>query len=228
MEKAIIGKKLGMSQIFAADGTFIPVTVVEAGPCAVIQIKTDAKDGYNAVKVGFGDVKEKTANKAELGQYKQAGTAVKKYQRELRLDDCAKYAVGQEFKCDVFAVGDHVDVVGTTRGRGFTGTVQRWNTHIGPKAHGSGAHRIVGSMGANSDPSRVFKNKKMPGHYGTERVTIQNLEVVKVDAQRNILMIAGGVPGPRGSLLVISNTGKKVKSSKWFKAPSVAKAAAKK
>jgi len=226
MEKAIIGKKLGMSQIFAADGTFIPVTVVAAGPCSVIQIKTAAKDGYNAVKVGFGDIKEKTANKAALGQYKQAGVSPKKYQRELRLADCSKYQVGQDFKCDVFAVGDHVDVVGTTRGRGFTGTVQRWNTHIGPKAHGSGCHRVVGSMSANTDPARVFKNKVMPGHYGTERVTIQNLEVVRVDAARNILLISGGVPGPRNSLLVISNSIKKAKGSKWFKAPVAAPAKA--
>lgn len=227
MEKAIIGKKLGMSQIFAKDGTFIPVTVVEAGPCSVIQVKTTEKDGYSAVKVGFGAQKEKDANKAQIGQFKQAGISPKKYQREFRLADCSKYAVGQEIKCDIFAVGDHVDVVGTTRGRGFTGTVQRWNTHMGPKAHGSGAHRIVGAMAANSDPSRVFKNKKMPGQYGAERVTIQNLEVVRVDAARNIIMIAGGVPGPRNSLLVIANTCKKVRASRWFKAPVAPKAAKK-
>ncbi|HOB63623.1 MAG TPA: 50S ribosomal protein L3 [Clostridia bacterium] len=228
MEKAIIGRKLGMSQIFAQDGTFIPVTVIEAGPCSVVQVKTELKDGYNAIKVGFEDVKEVRLNKPLIGQYKQAGVAPKKVQREFRLADCSKYAVGQEIKCDIFAVGDHVDVTGTTRGRGFTGTVQRWNTHKGPMAHGSGAHRIVGSMSANTDPSRVFKNKKMPGQYGHERVTIQNLEVVKVDAARNIIMIAGGIPGPKNSLVVIANTCKKVKASKWFKAPATAKAAAKK
>lgn len=227
MEKAIIGKKLGMSQIFAKDGTFIPVTVVEAGPCSVIQVKTTEKDGYSAIKVGFGTQKDKDANKAQLGQFKQAGISPQKHQREFRLADCSKYAVGQEIKCDIFVVGDHVDVVGTTRGRGFTGTVQRWNTHMGPKSHGSGAHRIVGAMAANSTPSRVFKNKKMPGHYGAERVTIQNLEVVRVDAARNIIMIAGGVPGPRNSLLVISNTCKKVRASRWFKAPVAPKAAKK-
>lgn len=217
MKKAILGKKLGMSQIFTPDGTVIPVTVVEAGPCAVMQIKTQAKDGYDAVKVAFGDVKEARVNKPMLGQFKQAGIAPKKYVKEFRFEDCAAYTVGQEFKCDVFAVGDHVDVVGTTRGRGYTGTIQRWNTHCGPKAHGSGYHRGVGSLGANSSPSRVFKNKKMPGQYGHEQVTIQNLEIVKVDGARNIILIAGGIPGAKNSLVIVKDSVKKARGSKWIK-----------
>ena len=204
MNKAILGKKLGMSQIFTADGTMIPVTVVE-------------KDGYAAVKVGFGAVKEKNVNKPTAGQYKQAGVAPRKYMREFRFADCSSYAVGGEIKCDVFAAGDHVDVVGTSKGRGYTGTIQRWNTHCGPKAHGSGYHRGVGSLSANSSPSRVFKNKKMPGQYGHERVTVQNLEVVKVDAARNIILIAGGIPGPKDSLVIVKESFKKSRGSKWFK-----------
>ncbi|MBO8423882.1 MAG: 50S ribosomal protein L3 [Firmicutes bacterium] len=217
MNKAILGKKLGMSQIFTADGTMIPVTVVEAGPCCVVQVKTADKDGYDAVKVGFGSVKEKNVNKPTAGQYKQAGVAPRKYMREFRFADCSSYAVGGEIKCDVFAAGDHVDVVGTSKGRGYTGTIQRWNTHCGPKAHGSGYHRGVGSLSANSSPSRVFKNKKMPGQYGHERVTVQNLEVVKVDAARNIILIAGGIPGPKDSLVIVKESLKKSRGSKWFK-----------
>lgn len=217
MNKAILGKKLGMSQIFTADGTMIPVTVVEAGPCCVVQVKTVEKDGYSAVKVGFGSVKEKNVNKPTAGQYKQAGVAPRKYMREFRFADCSSYAVGGEIKCDVFAAGDHVDVVGTSKGRGYTGTIQRWNTHCGPKAHGSGYHRGVGSLSANSSPSRVFKNKKMPGQYGHERVTVQNLEVVKVDAARNIILIAGGIPGPKDSLVIVKESLKKSRGSKWFK-----------
>ena len=217
MNKAILGKKLGMSQIFTADDTMIPVTVVEAGPCCVVQVKTADKDGYDAVKVGFGSVKEKNVNKPTAGQFKQAGVAPRKYMREFRFADCSSYAVGGEIKCDVFAAGDHVDVVGTSKGRGYTGTIQRWNTHCGPKAHGSGYHRGVGSLSANSSPSRVFKNKKMPGQYGHERVTVQNLEVVKVDAARNIILIAGGIPGPKDSLVIVKESLKKSRGSKWFK-----------
>ena len=217
MNKAILGKKLGMSQIFTADGTMIPVTVVEAGPCCVVQVKTVEKDGYAAVKVGFGAVKEKNVNKPTAGQYKQAGVAPRKYMKEFRFADYSSYAVGGEIKCDVFAAGDHVDVVGTSKGRGYTGTIQRWNTHCGPKAHGSGYHRGVGSLSANSSPSRVFKNKKMPGQYGHERVTVQNLEVVKVDAARNIILIAGGIPGPKDSLVIVKESLKKSRGSKWFK-----------
>lgn len=205
MNKAIIGKKLGMSQIFAPDGKVIPVTVVEAGPCPVVQIKTKEKDGYEALQVAFGVIKEKNVNKPVAGQYKKAGVSVKRYLKELKLP-IAEYEVGKEIKCTIFSAGDHVDVVGTTKGRGFTGVIQRWNQHIGPKAHGSGYHRGVGSMGANSDPSRVFKNKHMPGQYGSEQVTIQNLVVAKVDEARNLLLIKGGIPGPRGGVVVIKES----------------------
>jgi large subunit ribosomal protein L3 len=204
MKKAILGKKLGMSQIFTADGRVIPVTVVEAGPCVVTQVKTVAKEGYDAIQVAFGDAKEKNVTKPIAGHYKKAGMEkAKKNLREFRFDDCSKYQVGKVIAADVFEVGDKVAVMGRTKGRGFTGVIQRWNFSRGPMAHGSGAHRIVGSLSANSDPSRVFKNKKMPGHYGNEQVTVKNLEIARVDAARNLLLIKGGIPGPKGSLLVI-------------------------
>lgn len=203
MKKAILGKKLGMSQIFTADGRFIPVTVVEAGPCTVTQVKTTAKEGYDAIQVSFGDIKEKNVTKPLAGHYKKAGSIAKKNLREFRFEDCSKYNVGSVISADVFAIGDKVSVIGKTKGRGFTGVIQRWNQARGPMAHGSGAHRIVGSMSANSDPSRVFKNKHMPGHYGNEQVTVKNLEIARVDASRNLLLIKGGIPGPKGSLLVI-------------------------
>ena len=206
MNKAIIGKKLGMSQIFAPDGKVIPVTVVLAGPCPVVQKKTVEKDGYAALQVAFEDTKESRVNKPVAGQFKKANVAVKRFLRELRLENVESYEIGQEIKCDVFAAGDHVDVVGTTKGRGFSGTIQRWNTARGPMAHGSGYHRGVGSLSSNSDPSRVFKNKKMPGQYGAERVTIQNLEIARVDAYRNLLLIKGGIPGAKGSLVVIKQS----------------------
>ncbi|MDR1905446.1 MAG: 50S ribosomal protein L3 [Clostridiales bacterium] len=206
MDKAIIGIKLGMSQIFAEDGKVIPVTVIEAGPCPVVQKKTVEKDGYDALQIAFGAIKEKNVNKPLSGQFKKANVGVKRFLREIRLKDTAAYEIGGEIKCDVFKAGDKIDVVGKTRGRGFTGTVQRWNTHIGPKAHGSGYHRGVGSMGANSDPSRVFKNKKMPGQYGNEQVTVQNLLVAKVDADRNLILVKGAVPGTNGTLVLIRNS----------------------
>ena len=207
MKKAILGKKLGMSQIFAADGTVIPVTVVEAGPCAVVQIKTVAKDGYDAVKVAYGEVKANNVNKPDAGQFKAAGIAPKKTMAEFRFEDCSAYSIGQEIKADVFAVGDKVDVTGTTRGRGYTGTIQRWNGHMLMATHGVGpVHREVGSLGANSSPSRVFKNKKMAGQYGHEQVTIQNLEVVKVDAERNLLLIKGAIPGSKGGIVTIADS----------------------
>jgi large subunit ribosomal protein L3 len=206
VDKAIIGIKLGMSQIFAEDGKVIPVTVIEAGPCPVVQKKTVEKDGYDALQIAFGAIKEKNVNKPLSGQFKKANVGVKRFLREIRLKDTAAYEIGGEIKCDVFKAGDKIDVVGKTRGRGFTGTVQRWNTHIGPKAHGSGYHRGVGSMGANSDPSRVFKNKKMPGQYGNEQVTVQNLLVAKVDADRNLILVKGAVPGTNGTLVLIRNS----------------------
>lgn len=206
MDKAIIGKKIGMSQIFTADGKVIPVTVVEAGPCAVVQVKTKVNDGYEAVQVGFGAIKETRVNKPEAGHFKKAGVAVKRYLRELRFADCAGYTPGQELTCDIFAEGDKVDVTGTSKGHGFSGPMQRWNMHRGPMAHGSGYHRGVGSMGACSSPSRVFKNKKMSGQWGHEKVTVQNLTVARVDATRNLLLIKGAVPGAKGGIVVVKQS----------------------
>lgn len=203
MNKAIIGKKLGMSQIFAEDGKVIPVTVVEAGPCPVVQKKSLEKDGYEAVQLAFGDAKLKGVNKPVQGHYKKAGVAPKKVLREFRLENSKSFELGQEIKCDVFNIGDKVDVVGTSKGHGFTGVIKRWNHHCGPLAHGSGFHRSVGSMSANSSPARVFKNKKMAGQWGNEQVTVQNLTVVKVDANRNLLLIKGAIPGVKGGIVVI-------------------------
>ncbi len=205
MKKAILGKKVGMTQIFTEDGTVIPVTVVEAGPCPVIRKKSIERDGYEAVCVAFDPIREKLANKPKKGEFDKAGVGYCRYMKELKLDDCAAYEVGQAIKADVFEAGDIVDVQGKTRGRGFTGVIQRWNQHRGPMTHGSKYHRGVGSMGAASDPSRVMKGKHMSGHYGNEKVTIQNLEVVRVDVERNMLLIKGAVPGKRGSLLFIRN-----------------------
>ncbi|MDD7214103.1 MAG: 50S ribosomal protein L3 [Clostridia bacterium] len=207
MNKAIIGKKLGMTQIFSADGKVIPVTVVEAGPCPVVQIKTKEKDGYEAVKVGFGKAEEKNLNKPDNGQFKKAGVEPQKVLKEFRVDDLAKYSVGQVLTVETFAEGDKVDVVGLTKGHGFSGVIKRWNQHRLKMTHGVGpVHREVGSMGANSSPSRVFKNKHMPGQYGNERVTIQNLEVVKVDAARNVLLIKGAIPGPKGGIVTVTDS----------------------
>ena len=210
MKKAIVGKKLGMTQIFTEDGRLVPVTVIEAGPCTVVQKKTEEKDGYAAVQVGFGALTENRAkkllNKPENGHFKAAGVNPTRVLKELRLDDAASYEVGQEIKVDVFAKGDKIDVTGTSKGHGFAGVIQRWNQHTGPMAHGSKYHRGVGSMGANSDPSRVFKNKHMPGHYGVDKVTVQNLEVVQVDAERNLLLVKGAVPGPNEGLLIVRNS----------------------
>lgn len=206
--KAILGKKLGMSQIFTNTGLVIPVTVVEAGPCYVSQKKTTENDGYNAVQLAFVDVKASRINKPELGHLKKANIAPKKYLKEFDIDG-SNLEIGSEIKCDVFAVGDVVDVTGTTKGRGFTGTIQRWNHSRGPMTHGSGYHRGVGSMGSSADPSHVFKNKKMAGQYGNERVTIQNLEIAKVDAERNLLLIKGAIPGAKGSLVFVKSAVKK-------------------
>ena len=205
--KAIIGKKIGMTQIFATDGTAIPVTVVEAGPCVVTQVKTIEKDGYNAVQVGFGSVKVKNVNKAQLGLFKKANVEPKKLLMELEPEAGEAFEVGSEIKCDVFAEGDKVDVAGVSKGHGFSGVIARWNNHRLKMTHGTGpVHREVGSMGANSSPSRVFKNKKMPGQWGNESVTVQNLEVVKVDTARNLLLIKGSVPGAKNSIICINKT----------------------
>ncbi|MFA6866057.1 MAG: 50S ribosomal protein L3 [Clostridia bacterium] len=203
MNKAILGKKLGMSQIFTADGHMISVTVVEAGPCTVIQKKTVAKEGYDSVQISFGDIKIKNVTKPIASHYKKADAVPQRFLREFRFDDCSKFELGSKITVKDFAVGDMVVVAGKTRGRGFTGAIYRWNQHIGPKAHGSGYHRGVGSMGSSSDPSRVFKNKHMSGHYGNERVTVKNLEVVRVDEARNLLLIKGGIPGPKGCLVEV-------------------------
>ena len=210
MDKAILGTKIGMTQIFLADGRLMPVTVVQAGPCTVTQVKTEKSDGYEAVQVGFGELAEKRVkklkNKPELGHFEKAGVPATRFLRELRLSDISSYKVGDQIKADVFAQGDKVDVIGTSMGHGFTGVVRRWNQHTGPMAHGSKYHRGVGYMSANSDPSRVFKNKHMPGQYGVERVTVQNLEVVKVDADRNLLLIKGAIPGANGALVLVRNS----------------------
>ena len=204
MEKAILGTKIGMTQIFGEGGVVIPVTVVMAGPCVVTQKKTVETDGYEAVQVGFGDVKEKHLNKPQLGHFKKADTANKKYVREFRLDDCESLNVGDEIKADIFAAGDKVDVSGISKGKGFAGPMKH-GLHRGPMTHGSHYHRGRGSLGACSDPSRVFKGKKMPGHYGVVKVTIQNLDLVKIDKERNLLLVKGSIPGPKGGLVVVRN-----------------------
>ena len=210
MKKAILGTKVGMTQLFLEDGRVVPVTVVEAGPCTVVQKKTVERDGYSAIQVGFKTLTESRAkklkNKPEQGHFKKAGVAATRYLREFRLDDAQNYEVGQLIGVDVFAKGDSIDVSGTSKGKGYTGPILRWNQHTGPMAHGSKYHRGVGSLSANSDPSRVFKNKHMPGHYGVERTTIQNLTVVKVDAERDLLLVRGAVPGPKGGTLVIRDS----------------------
>ena len=210
MKKAILGKKIGMTQIFLADGRLVPVTVVEAGPCTVTQVKTQATDGYEAVQVGFGELSEKRAqklkNKPELGHFAKANVPATRYLREFRFDDISAYSVGDKIKVDQFAEGDKVDVSGISKGHGYTGAIQRWNQHTGPMAHGSKYHRGVGSLSANSDPSRGFKGKHMSGQYGVEKVTVQNLEVVRVDTERNLLLIKGALPGANESLLVIRDS----------------------
>lgn len=206
MKKAILGKKLGMTQLFGEDGILIPVTVIEAGPCRVIQKKTAENDGYEAVQVGFLEKKEKHTTKPLQGHFKKAGTGYMKYLKEFKLDNAAEMNVGDEIKADIFAEGDAVDVTGISKGKGYAGTIKRWGTHRGPMTHGSGYHRGPGSMGACSTPSRVMKGKKLAGHLGVDKVTVQNLSVVKIDAEKNILAIRGAVPGPKGGLVIIKNS----------------------
>ena len=209
MEKAIIGKKLGMTQVFTDDGRVQPVTVIEAGPCYVTQIKTTEKDGYNSVQVAFGEIKAKNVNKCQTGAFKKAGVEPKRVMKEFKYNDITKFALGQEIKADMFAEGDIVDVTGTSKGHGFTGVIKRWNQRRLKMTHGVGpVHREVGSMGANSTPSRVFKGKKMPGHYGHETITVQNLKVVRVDADRNIILVKGSIPGPNESIVTIKSAAK--------------------
>ncbi len=207
MNKAIIGRKVGMTQIFAQDGKVIPVTVVEAGPCPVVQVKTVESDGYAALKLGFIEVSEKALTKPELGQFKKAGVKPHKVLKEIRVENAASYSVGDELKADVFAAGEKVDVSGVTKGHGFTGVIKRWNQHRLKMTHGTGpVHREPGSMGPISSPSRVFKHKHLAGQYGVENVTIQNLEIVKVDVARNAILIKGAIPGPKGSVVTIKNS----------------------
>ena len=204
MKKGIIGKKLGMTQIFDEAGNVIPVTVVEAGPCVVVQKKTKENDGYEAVQLGFSDIAERKVTKPAKGHFTKVSVPFKKYLKEFRLDDCASLNVGDEIKADVFEAGEKVDVTGITKGHGYTGAIKRWNHHRLRMTHGTGpVHRQVGSMGANSTPSRVFKNKKMAGQYGNEQVTTLNLSVVKIDAEKNLIAIKGAVPGVRGGIVFI-------------------------
>lgn len=203
MKNAILGKKIGMSQIFNNDGKVIPVTVVEAGPCFVSQIKTDAVDGYNAVQLSFVDTKESRLTKAEMGHLKKANLTAKKYLKEFKISS-EGLSLGSEIKCNIFAEGEKVDVSGFSKGHGFSGVIQKWNHHRLPMTHGTGpVHRSVGSLGANSTPSRVFKNHKMPGDWGDEKVTVQNLEIVKVDADRNLILIKGAIPGAKGAIVSV-------------------------
>lgn len=205
MKKAILGKKIGMTQIFTEDGNLVPVTVIEAGPCPVVQKKTVEVDGYSAVQVGFADKKEHRSNKPEKGHFAKAGVPVKKYLKEFKLDNAAELNLGDILTVEQFADGETLDVTGTSKGHGYAGTIKRWGTHRGPMTHGSHYHRGPGSLGACSDPSRVFKGKKLPGHFGVDTVTIQNLDLVKVDKERNLLLVKGSVPGPKGGLLVVKN-----------------------
>ena len=207
MKKGIIGKKLGMTQIFAENGAVIPVTVIEAGPCVVTQKKTTETDGYDAIQVGYEDVSAKHVNKPAKGHFAKAGVEAKKHLKEFRLEDNAKYNVGDVIAADTFAAGEKVDITGITKGHGYSGAVKRWGHHMLQATHGTGPiHRQVGSMGANSTPSRVFKNKKMAGQYGNEKLTVLNLEVVKVDAENNLIAVKGAVPGARGGIVVIRDS----------------------
>ncbi len=206
MKKAILATKVGMTQIFSESGALIPVTVLQAGPCVVTQVKTADNDGYDAVQVGFQDIREKLVNKPVKGQFEKAGTSVKRYLREFRLENAAEYKVQDEIKADIFEVGDKVDATAITKGKGFQGAVKRLGQHRGPMKHGSKFHRHQGSNGACSSPSRVFKGKGMPGHMGCKKVTVQNLTVVRVDADKNLLLVKGAVPGPKKALVTIKET----------------------
>ena len=206
MKKAIIGKKIGMTQIFDEIGNVIPVTVIEAGPCVVAQKKTVEKDGYEALQLGFAEVKEKHLTKAEKGHFEKAGVALKKHLKEFRLDDVSTLNVGDVISADTFAAGDKVDVTGTTKGRGYTGAIKRWNLHMLGKTHGIGPiHRQSGSMGV-IDPARIFKNKKMAGQWGNEQVTVLNLKVVKIDSEKNLIAVKGAIPGAKDGIVFIRDS----------------------
>ncbi|MEW6698355.1 MAG: 50S ribosomal protein L3 [Bacillota bacterium] len=205
MPKGILGKKVGMTQIFNEAGVAIPVTVVEAGPCLVVQKRTPENDGYGAVQLGFGEKRENLLNRPAKGHLNKAGVRPVRFLRELKVENLDEYQVGQEIKADIFAEGEKVDVVGTSKGKGFAGGIKRHNFHRGPMAHGSKYHRRPGSSAAKG-PARTFKGRKLPGHMGVERVTVQNLQIVKVDPERNLIAIKGAVPGPRGGLLMVKNS----------------------
>lgn len=211
MKKGIIGKKLGMTQIFDEKGRVIPVTVIEAGPCVIAQVKTVETDGYDAVQLGFGDVKASKVNKPKAGHFEKSKLAFKKHLREFRLEDISSLKVGDEVKADVFTEGETVDIQGITKGKGFQGVIKRHGQSRGPMGHGSMYHRRPGSMGSTSTPGRVFKGKKLPGHMGVQKVTIQNLDIIKVDMDKNVILIKGSVPGPKGAILKIKSS---VKMSK--------------
>ena len=206
MKQAILGKKVGMTQVFREDGTMVPVTVVLAGPCPVTQIKTVDHDGYDAVQMAFMPVREKLITKPEMGHLKKAGVGAHRYVKEFRLDDCSQYQVGNVIKADVFEKGEHVDVTGISKGKGFEGNIKRWNQARGRKTHGSHSYRVAGSMGACTYPGEVFKTKRLPGHMGRERITVQNLEIVRSDAERNLLLIKGAIPGANGGLVLVKST----------------------
>ena len=211
MKKAILATKVGMTQIFNDEGVLIPVTVLQAGPCVVTQVKTQENDGYEAVQVGFAEKREKLVNKPEKGQFDKAGVSCKRYVREFKFENAAEYELGQEIKADIFAAGDHIDATAISKGKGFQGAIKRHGQSRGPMAHGSKYHRHAGSNGACSDPSKVFKGKKMPGQMGHVKVTVQNLEVVRVDAENNLLLVKGSVPGPKKSLVTIKESVKTCK-----------------
>ena len=206
MKKAILATKVGMTQIFNEDGVLTPVTVLQAGPCVVTQVKTAENDGYSAVQVGFVDKREKLVNKPLKGHFEKAGVSYKRYVRELKLEDAESYTLAQEIKADIFEAGDKVDATAVSKGKGFQGAIKRHGQHRGPMTHGSKFHRHQGSNGACSDPSKVFKGKGMPGQMGRKKVTVQNLEIVRVDAENNLLLVKGAVPGPRRSLVTIKET----------------------
>ncbi len=207
MKKAIIGKKIGMTQIFDEVGNVIPVTIIEAGPCVVAQKKTVETDGYNSVQLGFEDIADKKLTKAVKGHFAKANVAAKRHLKEFRLDNAAEMNVGDVVAADTFVCGDRVDVTGTSKGHGFSGVIKRWNCHKLRMTHGVGpVHRQAGSMGANSSPSRIFKNKKMAGQYGNEQVTVQNLDVVRVDAEKNLIAVKGAIPGAKGGIVFVRNT----------------------
>ena len=206
MKKAILTTKVGMTQVFSEDGVLTPVTVLQAGPCVVTQVKTVQNDGYSAVQVGFGDIREKLVNKPKKGHFAKAGVTAKRFLKEFRLEDAESYTLGQEIKADVFAAGDKVDATAKSKGKGFQGAIKRHGQSRGPMAHGSKYHRHAGSNGSATTPGRVFKGKHMPGHMGAVRVTVQNLEVVSVDAEKNLILVKGAVPGPKKSLVMLKES----------------------